>query len=108
MRSPALAAVACLFAAFGVAAHAAPIAAPSAQEKAWSTPAAQIGLFAPSVWAGPVGGGVTIAIIDTGIRATHQEFNGAGKIVGGYDAITGVASIAAAASRAPSMTARAA
>ncbi|MFZ4602743.1 MAG: S8 family peptidase [Caulobacterales bacterium] len=97
MRSPALAAVACLFAVFGVAAHAAPIAAPSAQEKAWSTPAAQIGLFAPSVWAGPVGGGVTIAIIDTGIRATHQEFNGAGKIVGGYDAITGVASIAAAA-----------
>jgi hypothetical protein len=58
---------------------------PSAQERSWSPAAQRVGAFSTRAWANR-GAGVTIAIVDSGIRANHTEF--AGAISGGYNALT--------------------
>jgi Subtilase family len=55
------------------------------QERAWSAGAEKVGAFTSRAWASR-GSGVTIAIVDSGIRTDHIEFTGA--IVGGFDAST--------------------
>jgi Subtilase family len=59
---------------------------PIGQELAWSSAAQRVGGFTSRAWA-TRGAGVTIAIIDTGIRANHVEFQGGLRT--GFDAITG-------------------
>src|SRR5512141_795015 len=50
-------------------------------------------IVAPSAWLRSTGAPtVVVAVLDTGIDATHPEF--AGRLVPGYDALTGVADTA--------------
>lgn len=65
---------------------------PTGQELQWSSAAQRVGALKPRPWAAR-GTGVTIAIIDSGIRRDHIDFTGA--IVGGYNAFTNQAGIAA-------------
>lgn len=67
--------------------------APVGQELSWSSAAQRIGAFTPRALA-TRGTGVTIAVIDSGIRADHREFQGA--IAGGFNAFTGATGVAAA------------
>ncbi|RPH41876.1 MAG: hypothetical protein EHM87_18460 [Burkholderiales bacterium] len=55
----------------------------AASEAALSWPAARVG--APAAWSfGSSGAGVVVAILDSGVRATHLEF--AGRLLPGWDA----------------------
>lgn len=56
------------------------------QERVWSAAADRVGAFGPRAWV-VRGTGVTIAVIDSGVRTDHIEFGGA--LVGGYDVFTG-------------------
>ncbi len=61
-------------------------ALPSEGESAWSAGAAQI--KAPSAWQkGAAGQRVVIAVIDTGVNASHRDL--AGHVLSGYNALTG-------------------
>ena len=61
-------------------------ALPSQGESAWSTGAAQI--KAPSAWQkGTAGQRMVIAVIDTGVNASHPDL--AGHVLTGYNALTG-------------------
>jgi len=60
--------------------------APGSQERTWSSGANRVGAFTSRAWA-VRGAGVTIAIVDSGIRADHNEFTGA--LAGGFNALTG-------------------
>jgi len=60
--------------------------APKSPERTWSAGAEKVGAFTTRAWAAR-GSGVTVAIVDSGIRSDHIEFGGA--LAGGYDAFTG-------------------
>jgi hypothetical protein len=62
------------------------------QERTWSTGADRVGAFTSRAWAAR-GTGVTIAIIDSGVRSDHNEF--AGALAGGFNALTGATGLSA-------------
>ncbi len=59
---------------------------PKGAELSWSSAASRIGAFTSRAWA-KRGKGVTIAVVDTGLRRDHTEFKDA--LTGGYNAFTG-------------------
>jgi hypothetical protein len=63
---------------------------PVGQELAWSSAAQRVGGFTSRAWA-TRGNGVTIAIVDSGIRANHREFEGALRT--GFNAFTGATGV---------------
>lgn len=63
------------------------VTGPTGQELAWSSAAQRTGAFTTNAWA-TRGNGVTVAVIDSGIRADHREFQGA--LVGGFNAFSGL------------------
>lgn len=69
-----------------------PPPAAGTQERTWSAGADQVGAFTSRAWAAR-GTGVTIAVVDSGVRADHNEFTGA--LVGGYNAFTGATGLSA-------------
>ncbi|MCU0881739.1 MAG: S8 family serine peptidase [Hyphomonadaceae bacterium] len=69
---------------------------PVGQELAWSSAAQRVGGFTSRAWA-TRGNGVTIAIVDSGIRADHREFEGALRT--GFNAFTGATGTTAVADR---------
>lgn len=58
---------------------------PSVQERNWSQAAQRVGAFSSRAWANR-GAGVTIAIVDSGVRRDHIEFTNA--LSGGFNALT--------------------
>ena len=77
---------------FASAAVAQTVPATGSQERVWSAGAEKVGALTSRAWAAR-GTGVTIAIVDSGIRADHKEFTGA--LVGGYNAFTGATGLGA-------------
>lgn len=71
----------------GTPAFAQTVTGPTGQELAWSSAAQRTGAFTTNAWA-TRGSGVTVAVIDSGIRVDHREFQGA--IVGGFNAFSGL------------------
>lgn len=67
---------------------------PTGTELSWSSGASRIGAFTSRAWASR-GKGVTIAIVDTGVRTDHNEFKGA--LTGGYNAFTDATGVSAVA-----------
>lgn len=67
---------------------------PKGAELSWSSGASRIGAFTSRAWANR-GKGVTIAVVDTGLRTDHAEFRGA--LTGGYNAFTGATGASAVA-----------
>ena len=63
------------------------VTGPTGQELAWSSAAQRVGAFTTNAWA-KRGNGVSVAVIDSGIRADHREFQGA--LAAGFNAFTGL------------------
>jgi subtilisin family serine protease len=80
MLKPVLLASATSLVVFASAAVAQTVPATGSQQRVWSAGAEKVGALTSRAWAAR-GTGVTIAIVDSGIRADHNEFTGA--LVGG-------------------------